>query len=460
MYLFMHRKDLRGYDLRAFDAIRRRGGEGVHLFVVDPALADRERLDSHSGRTFLRALARLVADYKAADRTLHLLYGDPAEIAEALMLAMPIAGLVVQADYTPYAQRRDARLQASCERHGRGYKAYDDAPLVDLADFAVFAKRSEPYKVFTPFYRMWLAYMHQCYAPSGTTRLADLHAVRKLAGGIDARYRLPADIASRLTMAARMNAVAESPLEQLAAFAESSVADYADRRDDYAVDAGSGLARWLNHGALSPRLAYETAIGRDGAEAWIRQLAWRDFYLMQARQNPDFFAYEQRLDLSGLSDTYFDAWAEGRTGIPVIDAAMTQLRETGELPNRLRMITAMFLTKNLRCPFTKGETYFRHMLADYDNALNRGGWLWSSSLGYDPAPYFRIMNPVTQSMTHNPSGSYIRRWLPGLAHLPDKEIHQPTPEAIVDLKRSRALAIEAYRDILRPAGGQASTATE
>ncbi|TYP74785.1 cryptochrome/photolyase family protein [Paenibacillus methanolicus] len=455
MYLFMHRKDLRGYDLRAFDAIRRRGGEGVHLFVVDPALADHQRLESHSGRTFLRALARLVADYNAADRKLHLLYGDPAEIVEALLLAMPIAGFVAQADFTPYALRRDSRLRAACERHGRGYKIYDDALLIDLADFGQFAKRTEPYKVFTPFYRMWLGYMRQCYAPSGTARLADLHTVRKLDSGIENRYRLPADIASRLAAAARMNAHAESPLEQLASFAEASVADYSDRRDDYAVDAGSGLARWLNHGVLSPRIAYETALDRDGAEAWIRQLAWRDFYLMQARQNPDYFAYEHLLDLSGLSDAYFDAWAEGRTGIPVIDAAMMQLRETGELPNRLRMITAMFLTKNLRCPFTKGEAYFRHMLADYDNTLNRGGWLWSSSLGYDASPYFRIMNPVTQSITHNPSGSYIRRWLPQLAHLPDKTIHQPTPEAIVDLKRSRALAIEAYRGILRPSVGQA-----
>ncbi|MFB9329367.1 cryptochrome/photolyase family protein [Paenibacillus aurantiacus] len=455
MYLFMHRKDLRGYDLRAFDAIRRRGGEGVHLFVVDPALASLDRLDSHSGRAFLRALARLVADYRSADRKLHLLYGDPAEIAEALLLAMPIAGLVAQADFTPYAMRRDAQLQAICERHGRGYKTYDDAPLIDLAEFGDFANRSAPYKVFTPFYRMWLGYMRHCYAPSGTARLADLSTIRKLDDGIERRYRLPAEIASRLAAAARMNAAAASPLEQLAAFAESDIVDYAARRDDYAVDAGSGLARWLNQGTLSPRLVYETAHGRDGAEAWIRQLAWRDFYLMQARQNPDYFAYEHRLDLSGLSDAYFDAWAEGRTGIPVIDAAMTQLRETGELPNRLRMITAMFLTKNLRCPFPKGEAYFRHMLADYDNTLNRGGWLWSSSLGYDAAPYFRIMNPVTQSMTHNPSGSYIRRWLPHLAHLSDKEIHQPTPEAIVDLKRSRALAIEAYRDILRTPGGQA-----
>lgn len=127
---------------------------------------------------------------------------------------------------------------------------------------------------------------------------------------------------------------------------------------------------------------------------------------------------------------------------------MKQLNETGEMPNRLRMVTAMFLTKNLLCPFTLGEQHFRRQLADYDNTLNRGGWLWSSSLGYDAAPYFRIMNPATQSATHDPSGTYIRRWLPELAHLSDKQIHLPQPHAIVDLKASRARAIEVYKEIV------------
>ncbi|MNE39424.1 Deoxyribodipyrimidine photo-lyase [compost metagenome] len=185
-----------------------------------------------------------------------------------------------------------------------------------------------------------------------------------------------------------------------------------------------------------------------GIEEWLRQLAWRDFYLYQARLDADFFSYEKVYDLGRLGTKHFEAWSMGRTGIPIIDAAMTQLNETGWMPNRLRMITAMFLTKNLGCPFIYGERYFRLKLSDYDNVLNRGGWLWSSSLGFDASPYFRIMNPVTQSQTHDPSGSYIRTWLPELAGLPDKVIHQPRPDAIVDLKSSRALAIEIYKEIL------------
>lgn len=193
---------------------------------------------------------------------------------------------------------------------------------------------------------------------------------------------------------------------------------------------------------------FPTAVAEAAGEAWLRQLAWREFYLYQARLDPDFFAYENRFDLSELCPDRFPEWAEGRTGIPVVDAAMRQLNETGWMPNRLRMVTAMFLTKNLGGPFLYGERYFRRKLSDYDNALNRGGWLWSSSLGYDAAPYFRVMNPVSQSQKHDPDGAYLRRWLPELAGLDAKEIHLPRPGAIVDLKRSRALAIETYRRIL------------
>ncbi|WP_426455214.1 FAD-binding domain-containing protein [Paenibacillus sp. S-38] len=170
--------------------------------------------------------------------------------------------------------------------------------------------------------------------------------------------------------------------------------------------------------------------------------------MYQSRLDPLFYRYEQEYDLSVLPEDGFQAWAEARTGIPIVDAAMTELNVTGWMPNRLRMITAMFLTKNLLCPFPYGERCFRYKLADYDNALNRGGWLWCASLGFDAAPYFRVMNPVTQSQTHDPSGGYIRRWLPELSGLSDKEIHLPRPHAVVDLKASRARAIEVYKGIL------------
>ncbi|GGD95885.1 cryptochrome/photolyase family protein [Paenibacillus nasutitermitis] len=450
MYLYIHRKDLRLNKLPAFDATNRRGGPGIHLLLFDPLLIGGGRLDTHSGKTFLRGAARLHSSYREAGQTLHMLYGEPVEVVQALLAAHPIAGIAMQADYTPYARQRDDRLQATAEGLGRGFIAYNDAPLVDLADFQHFTGRSGPYKVFTPFHRMWESYLRQFYVPSKDVSPARLETITTIDPAAAARFSLPPELAAALEGAGAEEARdRRGPSGRLADFMEKRLENYAQTRDDYALEDGtSGLARWLNSGALSVREVYEAVHHAADSAAWVRQLAWRDFYLYQARFNPDYFAYEQQFDLSALSDEHFAAWAQGKTGIPIIDAAMTQLRETGGLPNRLRMITAMFLTKNLLCPFTSGEDHFRSMLADYDNTQNRGGWLWSSSLGYDAAPYFRIMNPVTQSQRYDPSGSYIRRWLPQLAHLQGRAIHEPQPDAIVDLKASRARAIRVYKEIL------------
>ncbi|GBF77845.1 deoxyribodipyrimidine photolyase [Paenibacillus sp. 598K] len=494
MYLFIHRKDLRTHDMRAFDALKRRGLSGLHLLILDPALLKDGRAQAHSGRQFLREVARLQAAYGRADKRLHLLHGNPVEVVETLLTHAPLQGIVAHADYTPYARRRDEQIRVLAEQQGVPWVLLDDLPLADLEDFHRHTGRSEPYKVFTPFYNKWSGYMQQYAQPQASAKLEELQTVAELPDGIGSRFALPPELEEALWGAhgnaedagnshlkvgegedpwalaanegedpwaqavdegedAWAQAVyeREDPCALLADFVDSEgLRDYDKRRDRYTRDDGtSGISRYLNTGSLSARTAYAAAQGKDGGETWVRQLAWRDFYLYQAIYNEDFYRYEQRYDLSPLSDQHYEAWEQARTGIPIIDASMTELRETGEMHNRLRMINAMFLTKNLLCPFTLGERYFRRQLADYDNCLNRGGWLWSSSLGYDAAPYFRIMNPASQSHQHDPSGTYIRRWLPQLAHLDDKAIHLPQPDAIVDLKASRARAIEVYKEILR-----------
>lgn len=478
MYVYIHRKDLRSNDLRSFDYVRRSGQRGFHLLIIDPSLADDDRLSCHSGRTFLSQATSLLEQYKAAGEHLHVLYGDPAAITEALLLAHPIEEVLVHMDYTPYARIRDQATAQVVRAAGRRWLPLDDAPLADLEELHTFSRRSEPYKVFTPFYRMWQSFMQSHYSPAGETTLKQLDTLKNIDASIAERFSLPrehpaaaaflrvagasgtADAADRTSAdsfavfeateasVAPADAGTLSAADALEQFLNNRLAGYEGSRDQFAENQTSHLARYLNTGALSARQAYEAAQQQYGAESWIRQLAWRDFFLYQGKYNEDFYRYEQKFDLSGLNDQHFEAWSQGKTGIPVIDAAMKQLNETGEMPNRLRMVTAMFLTKNLLCPFTQGEQHFRRQLADYDNTLNRGGWLWSSSLGYDAAPYFRIMNPATQSATHDPSGTYIRRWLPELAHLSDKQIHLPQPHAIVDLKASRARAIEVYKEIV------------
>ncbi|CAM4367691.1 DNA photolyase family protein [Paenibacillus alkaliterrae] len=448
MYLFIHRKDLRTSDLRAFDYLRGKDTEGIHLLIIDPVLTGGGRLNSHSGRNFAEQVASLLHSYANAGKELHILYGDPVQITEALLQAHPIDEVVVHADYTPYSRSRDERLQLTVRNMGRHWKPLFDVPLADLEAFPAFSRRSEPYKVFTPFYRMWSSYMLQSYSPMGDAAVDHLTTVREINGKLASQFALPEPVAGALGGTTSVGGAMKST-DALERFVRERLAAYAVSRDAYAEDHTSGIARFLNTGAISARQAYEATQGLPGAEAWLRQLAWRDFYLYQAMYHEDYFRYEQLTDLSPLTDAYLEAWATGATGIPIIDAAMTQLNRTGQMPNRLRMVTAMFLTKNLLCPFMLGEQHFRIHLSDYDNTLNRGGWLWCSSLGYDAAPYFRIMNPSTQSRTHDPDGDYIRRWLPHLAHLSDKEIHQPLSNAIVDLKASRARAIDVYKTILK-----------
>ncbi|MBD2845582.1 deoxyribodipyrimidine photo-lyase [Paenibacillus sp. IB182496] len=447
MYLFLHRKDLRARQLRAFAALKKRAMPGLHALILDPALLD-ERLTAPGGGTFLAAAARLVREYEAGGQTLQLLYGPPQEVVGALLEAHPISGIVAHRDDTPYARRRDEAIAEVAQRHDVPWVLLDDASLAELDDFQRSTGRDEPYKVFTPFYRKWQAYLHAHYAPAAEVGVEALDTVGAPDAAVARRYAPPRAVADALADAARE---ATGPEEDLAQFISSGrLHRYAGHRDDFANEqATSRLSRHLNTGALAVKTVYEAVQNERGAEAWVRQLAWRDFYLYQARYHEDFFHYERRYDLSRLSDRHYEAWERGTTGIPIVDAAMKQIAETGEMPNRLRMVSAMFLTKNLLCPFTLGEQYFRRQLADYDNAQNRGGWLWSASLGYDASPYFRVMNPQTQSARYDPSGTYIRRWLPELRDLSDRDIHRPRPDAIVDLKDSRQWAIEVYKDILR-----------
>ncbi|MCL6603721.1 MAG: DNA photolyase family protein [Paenibacillus sp.] len=451
MILFIHRKDLRIDDLPALNRIRIAGCASLHVLILDPFLLRNQRNLEHSGANFLLHVKMLQQQYAQRGKLLHVLYGDPATIVSTLLDKHPIHEIVFHADYTPYAVKRDHELRKIADSLGIGVTACDDGMLADLHDFMSWSGRTEPYKVFTPFYKRWRMYMSERFLPPCSATIDELETA-ELANGLLENFQPPQDIVKQLMNVNQqlVDSTDAAPITSLEQFLNEGVNGYSVNRDQYAREGTSRISRHLNVGARSIREVYKQLMDSHGeTEAWLRQLAWRDFYLYHARLQPDFFNYENLFDFSELSTDHFELWTEGRTGIPIIDASMKQLKETGWMPNRLRMISAMFLTKNLGCPFIYGERYFRLKLSDYDNVLNRGGWLWSSSLGYDASPYFRVMNPVTQSQTHNPDGSYIRKWLPELGHLTNKDIHLPRPEAIVDLKRSRALAIETYGRILK-----------
>ena len=261
-------------------------------------------------------------------------------------------------------------------------------------------------------------------------------------------------------------------MERFETFVESSIRDYKDRRDSPADEAGtSALSPYLAMGCIGPRQIVKRCLDENNHEFWkgskgiahyISEIVWREFYqhllvgfprvCKHRNFNTDYDGLEWRED-----DEQFQAWCEGRTGVPIVDAAMRQLNTTGWMHNRCRMIVAMFLTKNLLLDWRLGEKYFMNKLVDGDLASNNGGWQWSSSTGTDAAPYFRVYNPISQSERHDPEGEYIARYIPELADLGAKQIHDPHdraaglfdklsyPEPIVDLKETRERAIEAFK---------------
>lgn len=443
MKLFIHRKDLRTDDLVAFDYLRNQDAESLHVLIYDPFLLRQGRDQEHSGVNFLQHAVELGKRYRESGRKLHVAYGKPAEVIEYILEQMQsrVDEVIVHRDMTPYAIERDRGIRKVTEERDVTFTQLTDHLLMDLPGFADFTGKSEPYKVFAAFHRRWVEFMNEHPNPASTTTVADMKVS-------DQQIEWPETFQVPPHLLAFDSSDLNDPHLVLDSFLSDRIADYGDHRDEYEAYEPSRLSSYVAVGAVSIRKMYDAAKRTDYSDEWIRQLCFRDFYLYRAVYESHYFTYEKSYDLSPLSDYYFERWCKGETGIPIIDAAMTELNETGHMPNRLRILTAMFLTKNLQCPFTLGEAYFRRKLSDYDNIQNRGNWLWCASLGENAAPYFRVNNPVTQSEKYDPQGDYIRKWLPDLKDLHSKEIHQPRQGAIVDLKTSRQSAIDVYKQIL------------
>ena len=451
MYLFIHRKDLRVADLPGFTYMVNNPAPSIHLFILDEHLFADQRHDEPSGRAFLQRVEALFQQYAYFGKTLYILQGDINQIVSAIATQHGIDELVYHSDTTPYARHRDAQMNETARNIGLKVSSFDDVSLVNPHAFQTFSGKADHYKVFTPFYRKWSDFLLLQRPNVFSESIADLN-VQTLDSKMINQFRVnpnlyPVSNENKLAIAT------DAPRKKLATFLETQVEHYKEARDYYHYDSTSRLSLFLNTGAISAREVFDIAISEQvpGNDGWIRQLAWRDFYLYQSVMTPDYYDYEKKYDFSELNDRYYERWANGDTGVPIIDAAMRELNETGHMHNRLRMVTAMFLTKNLLCPFMLGERYFRRKLLDYDNALNRGGWLWSSSLGYDGAPYFRVMNPVTQSQRFDVQGTYLYKWLPELRHLSQEQIHLEQPNAIIDLKTSRQRSIEVYKEIIEKA---------
>lgn len=379
-----------------------------------------------------------------------------------------VTKLVFNAEYPLNELRRDKDVVSQLEADGLNCKRYHDRSLVPPG--MVTTAQDTPYKVYTPFARAWRdqikAVAFTCYETDMKPAVPPVQLPPDNQAQIQKVFKGCWDAPLGETMAPLWPIGEQAAGDILTDFCRERIAQYQQQRDYPAVKGTAKVSPYLAIGVLSPKQCFIAARDAspgswqedEGTACWVGELIWRDFYMHIIAAFP---ALSRHKPMQNYTEGFawrtdqkdFARWCEGQTGIPIIDAAMRQLNQTGWMHNRLRMITAMFLTKNLRIDWRLGERYFMEQLIDADFCSNNGGWQWSASTGTDAAPYFRIMNPQTQSERFDPEGEFIRRFVPELQAVTGKKIHNPAgtcaqyPAPMVDLKASRAETIEMFKAI-------------
>ena len=475
--LVWFRRDLRCDDHAALAAALTDAARVWCVFVFD-----REILDALPDRRdrrveFIRdSVIELDAALRAAGGGLIVLHGHARHEIPRLARQLSVDAVYANRDYEPAACERDAAVAAALERDARDWLGFKDQVIFERDEVLTGAAR--PYTVFTPYRNAW------------RKRLSDADTAER---AVHPR--------GRLAPAARDAKAPSIPTLEQIGFERTNLRDlriptgmsgatrlfddfrerighYRETRDYPALRGPSYLSVHLRFGTISIRRLARFALeveradpdAAEGARTWLSELVWRDFYFQILHHHPHVVErafrpeYDQiRWETGALADEHFRAWCEGRTGYPLVDAAMAQINRTGYMHNRLRMVVASFLVKDLGIDWRRGEAYFATRLNDFDLAANNGGWQWASSSGCDAQPYFRIFNPVTQSEKFDPKGTFIRRYLPQLAGLSDKAIHAPWldsalalqgagialgadyPRPLVDHAQARAATLARYR---------------
>jgi deoxyribodipyrimidine photo-lyase len=446
------RRDLRLTDNPALLAAADDGdGRVAPLFVLDPALWEPA---GDVRRAYLNASLRaLDADL---DGALQVRRGDPVQQVAAVARAAGARSVHVSADTGPYGRRRDGAVEQALAEEGIALVRTGCAYAVPPG--GVRTKQGGPYSVFTPFSRAWREYGWPAPAPaaSGITWIA--------AGGERGPERLPAD--PDLGTLSLPPAGERAAQQRWAAFRDAGAQGldgYAARRDRPDLAGTSALSHHLKWGEIHPRTLLADLAGRSGAgpDTFRTELAWREFYADVLWHHPRTAREYYRPEYAAMAyeepGEALEAWAQGRTGFPFVDAGMRQLLAEGWMHNRVRMVVASFLVKDLHLEWRHGARHFMRLLRDGDLASNQHGWQWAAGSGTDAAPYFRVFNPVSQGLRFDPDGDYVRRYVPQLRHLSGASVHQPWdavdgydhgyPQRIVDHAEEREEALRRYRAI-------------
>ena len=433
--LVWFRRDLRSFDHAALYHALRFAGRVHCVFVFDttildalPSPRDRRVEFIHASLVeldaALDALARSAGGVGAGVLVRH---GRAADELPRLAVELGVDKVFANRDYEPDAIVRDSRVAQQLAEAGVGYEDFKDQVIFERDE--VLTQTGKPFSVFTPYRNAWLKAVDDFQLQS--------YPVDRYAGQLapkPAGETLPslADIGFEPTNLGELQMpLGMSGGQRLFEDFTRRIERYKRARDFPAVKGVSYLSTHLRFGTVSIRqlAAHARRHGGEGAGTWLSELIWRDFYHQILWHHPRVVTHAFRPEYDRLqwdeAPALLAAWCEAQTGYPLVDAAMRQLNQTGYMHNRLRMIVASFLTKDLGIDWRLGERYFAAHLNDFDLAANNGGWQWAASTGCDAQPYFRIFNPVTQSEKFDPDGRFIRRYLPELARVPDKFIQVP-----------------------------------
>ena len=490
--LVWFRRDLRADDHAALYSALDQSRAVYCAFIFDKTILDdllRQGISADRRLVFIReSLIELDQELRSRGGGLIVVHDHAVHAIPALAGALKLDAVFVNRDYEPAALQRDAEVETSLQGMNCRFVSCKDQVIFEKDE--VLAQSGRPFSVFTPYKNAWLKTLqlgvaqggsHEALAhfdtetrqdrltppPAPLSRMPDLAEL-----GFSLPPDNPAPLPAGMSGARRL-------LEDFI----PRMRDYGSARDFPAVKGPSYLSVHLRFGTISIRALVRQALqmmqsgeGGAGAATWLSELIWRDFYFMILHHHPHVVtrAFKPEYDAiqweSGRHAQHlFQAWCEGRTGYPLVDAAMLQLKQSGYMHNRLRMVTASFLTKDLGLDWRWGERYFAQQLNDYELSSNNGGWQWAASSGCDAQPYFRIFNPVTQSEKFDAAGKFIRRYLPCLQNLPDRYIHAPWlapaseleaaslrlgqdyPHPIVQHDEARKRTLERYAVVKKPA---------
>lgn len=450
--IFLFRRDLRLDDNTALFAACKASATVIPCFIFDPQQVGNNNsyASSNAIQFMIVSLQDLQKQLKTKQGKLYLFYGSPITTLEQIIKEQKIDAIFFNRDYTPFSIRRDKKISTLCKKYDVACIMHDDYLL--NAPEIIVKKNGEPYSIFTPYWKN--ASQNSVSKPTACTKHHFFN---------DSINNTQSDAIFKKILPTINKAIAQKGGRAQALIICKHLDQFRDYKKTHDTPslATTGLSAYIKFGTVSIREVYYhmlEKIGRSAHDGLLRQLYWHDFYYQIVYHFPHVLSSNFHEKYNKLIWSYnkkhFALWCQGMTGFPIVDAGMRQLNQTGFMHNRMRMIVASFLTKDLLINWRWGEQYFAQHLVDYDPCVNNGNWQWAASTGCDPQPYFRIFNPWLQQKKFDPDCAYIKTWVPELRNINNKTIHNwfndkspklAYPRPMVDHTQQKELALKMFK---------------